>query len=174
MIEPTRMQWASPLLHAAMNLHLATDDDRNDPEDVSFWATEALLSIDEIDLIWDKGCAQYWYWVENDAPQIVRDFYDQVGSLHDATYEVLLSGGMEWTPEVTLNVVKEDGSKFEIKFQYDTIWSGKTAPDFFCGDGHVFLYDEFHFDDKLSYHFTSNSGKEWAFYGVRNMTWEKK
>lgn len=174
MTEPTRMKWASPLLHAAMNLHLAKEEDEDKVEDAYFWATEALFTIEEVDELWEEGCTKYWDWVKTDAPQIVRDFYDQVGSLHDATYEVLLSGGMEIHPEATLNVTKEDETKFEIKFKYGSIWSGKTAPDFFCSEGHIFLYDEFQVDDKLSYHFTSNSGKEWAFYDVQDMKWEKK
>jgi hypothetical protein len=118
------------------------------------------------------GNATYWKWIDSEAPQICRDFYAQVGSLHDATYDVLVKG--ETSFEVVLQVKKEALLKFEIKFKYGKIWSGRTAPEFFCSDGRIFLYDEFQFDDKLSYHFTSDSGKEWAFYDIQDMKWVKK
>jgi len=165
------MEWASPLLHAAMNLHLS--EDKEDKEDSEFWSKEGLLTEDQIDELWENGNATYWKWIDSEAPQICRDFYAQVGSLHDAIYDVLVKG--ETSFEVTLQVKKEDHSTFEINFNCDKLWSGQTAPDFFCSDGHILLYDEFHItENKLSYHFTSNNGKEWAFYGVQNMKWSQK
>jgi hypothetical protein len=56
--QPTRMEWASPLLHVAMNLHLS--EDKEDKEDGEFWSKEGLLTEDQIDELWENGNATYW------------------------------------------------------------------------------------------------------------------
>lgn len=172
MKQPTQMKHFLPLLHAAMNVHNSTEEDQNNAEDADFWATEALLSLEEVDEIWESNLEQYWDWVQKEAPQVCRDFYDKLGSLHDYGYEIVVNGNEYTIKFTTYETISRDYCT--IKFKCDNVFHEQTVPDWFASEDKSLLYDEFHMTDgKLSYHFSSSDGTEWAFYDIMDLTWEK-
>lgn len=172
MKQPTRLKHFHPLLHAAMNVHNSTEEDQGNPDDGDFWTTEALLTLEEVDEIWEEECAKYWDWVQKEAPQVCRDFYDKIGSLHDYGYEMFVNGNEYTIKFTTYETVPRDYCV--IKFKCDEVFHEQTVPDWFTSKYESLLYDEFHMTDgKLSYHFSSSDGTEWAFYNVTDLTWEE-
>lgn len=184
--KPTTMRYFTPLLHSYMNTHLVCDQNPSyrawiDNTGHLVWDEDKARAIDpelwehfdsyngkEFEKLWDEGIEDYKTLLEK-SPQVVKDFYEDIGSLHDALVKV-----KPGKKSSSIHLECEDGRVVELQIKHDKVWSGMTSPSWF---GHPrwaqHLYEEFHFDDdKLSYHFTSSDGHEWAFYNITEMTWE--
>lgn len=171
----SRMKYFTPALYVNEILHRAQD--MNNLSDQEEAAVELQEEIN--DKKWEEGRTAYWEFVENTAPQVVRDFYKEVGSLHDAGFKIVEKGPTAAKIKfhrygaVGRKYGEYDGEEVTLTLVYDKLTEEVVFPDFMVTDFMEFLYDEFQFENGvLSYHFFGTNGVEYSFDGIKEFRWK--
>jgi hypothetical protein len=161
------MKYYLPSLYMAMN---ADNDERG------------------LDYEWDVNVGKFEEFLKT-APQVVKDFYEQVGSLHDSIFRFIPAYDREFARLKRGSIFFDEGSEcfliyfdevvfkpgfsVKLKIECDELVVDNALTEEFSCDVQMFLYDEFQDNDGvLSYHFFGTNGVEYGFKGIVSFQWE--
>lgn len=157
------MKLFNPYLHACMNTHLATEDDRRHNKD--FWAFHDATP--DPDSVWEENLAIYDNWLKTEAPQCVRDWYSGE-PLHDEPMTHPNIYGVD--PVSNLFTIKFTVGVREARIVCARYGCGTCVPRWMRSEHSEYLYDEFTLENgDLTFELYESSGHRHIFYGVNSI-----
>jgi DNA phosphorothioation-dependent restriction protein DptG len=169
----SRMKYYPPELYVGVNaiLHQVSNEDI---EAGNFDHAVVELAEEINHQKWEENANRFRAFLDT-APQVVRDFYKEVGSLHDSGFD-LVAGKKGELQEVVVDFRPEFnyGQKVRLTIVCEKLSTAVVFPPYMITEYNIFLYDEFQYEGGvLSYHFFATNGTEYTFDGVKEFKWTK-